>query len=104
MLTHHPQDGPPVPGITYLSGGIDAAVATAQAAAGHKSLGNFGASIARQCPERKLLDEIIVHVVPVLLGEGVRFYDVPGGGQITLERTGLWDAGQITDLRFRVVK
>ena len=43
-----------------------------------------------------------MHLVPVLLGEGIGFYN--GIGPINLERTRLWDAGQITDLRFRVVK
>jgi riboflavin biosynthesis pyrimidine reductase len=61
-------------------------------------------SIARQCIERRLLDEIAVHLAPVLLGEGVRFYEAPGVGQIRLERTDLANPGQITDLRFRVVR
>jgi hypothetical protein len=46
----------------------------------------------------------VVHLVPVLLGDGVRFYDAPGVGQIPLERTAVAEPGQITDLRFRVVK
>jgi dihydrofolate reductase len=46
------------------------------------------AGIARQCIERALLDEIVVHLVPVLLGEGVRFYDdhrpaLPRGEAVT---------------------
>jgi dihydrofolate reductase len=104
VLTHRPQEAPRVAGITYLSGAIEDAVASALAAADGKSLGLFGASIARQCLQRGLLDEIIVHLVPVLLGDGVRLFDADGGdGMIQLERTGLWDAGQITDLRFRVI-
>jgi dihydrofolate reductase len=102
VLTHHPDDAPDVPGITYLSDGIEDAVETARSAAGGKSLGIFGASIARQCLEHGLLEQIIVHLVPVLLGEGVRFYDAPGVGQIDMERTDLWEPGQITDLRFRI--
>jgi dihydrofolate reductase len=104
VLTHHSDDAPEVPGITYLSGEIEDAVAIARAAAGDKSLGIFGASIARQCLERELLDEIFVHLVPTLIGEGIRFYQATGHGEIQLERTGLWDAGQITDLRFRVIR
>jgi hypothetical protein len=42
--------------------------------------------------------------VPVLLGEGVRFYDAPGVGAIRLERIAVAEPGQITDLRFRVVR
>jgi dihydrofolate reductase len=104
VLTHHPDDAPEMPGVSYLSGGIEDAVTTARAAAGEKGLGIFGASIARQCLERDLLDEIFIHLVPTLLGEGIRFYDANGHREVRLERTGLWDAGQITDLRFRVIR
>jgi hypothetical protein len=45
---------------------------------------------------------IVLHLVPVLLGDGVRFYDAPGVGQISLEQTLVSDQDQITDLRFRV--
>jgi dihydrofolate reductase len=104
VLTHHPDDAPAIDGITYLSNGIEDAVATARAAAGDKDVGIFGASIARQCLDRGLIDEIVIHLVPELLGEGVRLYDAPGIAPIRLERTGLWDPGAITDLRFRVVR
>jgi len=83
-------------------GGIESAVSTARTAAGDRSLGIFGASIARQCLERGLLDAIVIHLVPALLGEGVRLYDAPGVGPIRLERTALSEPGQLTDLTFRV--
>lgn len=102
VLTHRPPAGPD-DGVSFLSGGIEDAVATARAAADGKSVGIFGATVARQCLERELLDEIIVHVVPVLLGEGLRFYEA-AGGPIPLERSDLWDTSAITKLRFRVVK
>jgi hypothetical protein len=43
-------------------------------------------------------------LAPVLLGEGVRFYEAPGVGLIRLERTALSEPGQITDLTFRVLR
>jgi hypothetical protein len=49
------------------------------------------------------LDEIVIHLAPVLLGGGVRLFSDDGGGQIALQRTGLGEAEQLTDLRFRVV-
>ena len=104
VLTHRPPAGSGDPQITFLSESIEDAVATARAAAGDKSVGIFGASIARQCVCRGLLDEIVIHLVPVLLGEGVRFYDAPGTGQVSLERIAVSAAEQITDLRFRVVR
>jgi hypothetical protein len=45
-----------------------------------------------------------VHVAPVLLGDGVRFYGAPGVGRVDLERTAVLESGQLTDLRFRVLK
>jgi dihydrofolate reductase len=103
VLTHRP----PVAGdegVTFVSDGIQSAVEAARAAAGAKSVGIFGADIARQCLQRGLLDEIVVHLAPVLLGEGTRFYDAPGVGRIQLEHTAVYAAAQITDLRFRAVR
>jgi riboflavin biosynthesis pyrimidine reductase len=50
-----------------------------------------------------VLDEIVLHVAPVLLGGGVRLFGGEGAGRIELERTSLGVADQLTDLRFRVV-
>ena len=80
VLTHRPDDAAE-PGTTFLSGSIESAVTAACAAAGGKKVGILGASIARQCLEHGLLDEIVVHLVPVLLGEAVRFYDAPASGR-----------------------
>jgi riboflavin biosynthesis pyrimidine reductase len=54
----------------------------------------LGASVAGQCLERGLLDEIVVHLVPVLPGGGVRLYDAAGAGAILLERTAGSDPGR----------
>ena len=45
-----------------------------------------------------------MHLVPVLRGEGIRWYDAPGVGRVQLKRTALFAAAQVTDLRFRVVR
>ena len=71
VLTHDP---PSDPGVTFLSGDIEAAVETARAAAGEKDLVVVGADVASQCLERGLADEIQVMVLPVLLGAGTPFY------------------------------
>jgi hypothetical protein len=44
----------------------------------------------------------VIHLVPVLLGDGVRLIDAPDLGTIALERTLVATSGQITDLRFAV--
>jgi dihydrofolate reductase len=104
VLTHHPPDDSTDPRISFLSDGIEAALASARAAAGDKDVGIFGSSLSRQCLEAGLLDEIVIHLVPVLLGGGVRLYGGEGDRLITLERISLGEAPQLTDLRFRVLK
>jgi dihydrofolate reductase len=103
VLTHRPPD-PPAPGVTYLSGDIGEAVATALAAAGGKDLEILGADVARQCLERGLVDEILVFVLPVLLGGGTRFYSAKDLKPIGLEPLDTTRHGGVTLLRFRVRK
>jgi len=103
VLTHQPPD-PPDPEVTYLSGDIGEAVATALDAAGGKNLEILGADVAGQCLRRGLVDEILVYVVPVLLGDGIRFYSSQGLARIDLEPLDSTRAGAVTILRFRVRK
>lgn len=102
VLTHHAPDTP-VPGITFV-GDLDSGVAAATAAAGERYVGVLGADVARQCIEADLLDEIFVGIVPVLLGDGVRLFDHPGGTSVKLERLRLSDAPRATNLVLRVVR
>ncbi|HET7018551.1 MAG TPA: dihydrofolate reductase family protein [Streptosporangiaceae bacterium] len=102
VLTHRPPD-PPAPGITYLTGDITEAVATALAAASGKNLEILGADVAGQCLQRGLVDEILVYVLPVLLGDGIRF-SAPGLPKIDLEPISSTRSGAVTILRFRVRK
>jgi dihydrofolate reductase len=98
VLTHRPPD-PPAPGITYLSGDIGEAVATARRAAGGKNLEILGADVAGQCLQRRLVDEILVYLLPVLLGAGTPF-SAPGLPTIDLEPLGSSRSGAATILRF----
>ena len=104
VLTHRPKVPSTDPCIVFLSDGLERAVATARAAAEGRNLEIFGANVAQQCLQAGLIDEIIAHLVPVLLGDGVRFYGGPAVREIGLERTTLGEAGQLTDMRFRVVR
>ena len=61
--------------------------------------GIFGASLSRQCIQAGLLDEIVVHLAPMLLGGGVRLYGGEGSGRVDLERVSPREAEQLTDLR-----
>lgn len=103
VLTHEPPD-PPDPGVTFLTGDIGEAVATALRAAGGKNLEILGADVAGQCLRRGLVDEIMVFVLPVLLGDGTRLFSPPSLGRIDLEPLDSRRAGAVTILRFRVRK
>jgi dihydrofolate reductase len=102
VLTHRPPAESEDPRISFVSDGIEEAVASAQTASGEKDVGIFGSSLSRQCLRAGLLDEIVIHVAPVLLGGGVRLFSDAGDGRIELERISLGEAEQLTDLRFRV--
>jgi dihydrofolate reductase len=103
VLTHRPQDASPDPEIRFVSGPIeDAVAATREAAGGAGYVGVFGAEVARQCIEAGLLDDIVVHIAPVLLGDGIRLYGRPGASMVALERTAITESGQLTNLRFSV--
>jgi dihydrofolate reductase len=99
VLTHEPPD-PPDPWVTFLTGDIGEAVATALDAAGGKNLEILGADVAAQCLQRGLVDEILVYVLPVLLGDGIRFSS-PGLPRIDLEPLDSTRSGAVTILRFR---
>ena len=83
MLTHHPP-AEVVPGLTFVTG-FDAAVDEAAAAAGDKYVAILGADVAAQCLRAGVLDEVLVSVVPVLLGEGTRLFEHPGGATVKLQ-------------------
>jgi dihydrofolate reductase len=104
VLTHHAPDDEEDATITFLSGDIRSAVATALRAAEGKDLLIIGADLARQCIEAGLIDEILVHVAPILLGDGVRFFARKAGEQVALETIAVSRAEQLTNLRFRVRK
>jgi dihydrofolate reductase len=80
VLTHRPAEN--AEGVTFLSGDVASAIARARAAAGERDVGIFGADVAGQCLNAGLVDEIIVHLVPVLLGDGVRLFDSPSTAPI----------------------
>jgi dihydrofolate reductase len=103
VLRHDPPPDPPVvKGITgrFLDVGIDEAVNIAKEAADGDDVVVLGASIARQCLEAGLLDEVIVHVAPVLVGAGVRLFERAGGEPVKLDPISSVDEGGMTVLRY----
>jgi dihydrofolate reductase len=85
VLTHHPEDAPPATGVTFLTCDVAEAVRIGLEAAGGKNLEVFSATIGRQLLEGRLIDEIDLHIAPVLLGDGIRLFDNPGGAPVRLE-------------------
>lgn len=106
ILTHSvPQEwvkeGSP---FTFVTDGLESAVAQAKRAAGDKSVGVGGADITQQCLNAGLLDELGIDLVPVILGSGVRLFDRLKTTPIELENTGVTVGKGVTHLRFRIVK
>jgi dihydrofolate reductase len=105
VLTHHPRETLVMKGgtsFTFVADGIEAAVAQAREVAGGKDvLAAGGGSLAQQCLAAGLLDELQIHVVPLLLGDGVRLF-----GQldpvVDLEATRVIESPAVTHLRYRV--
>jgi dihydrofolate reductase len=89
---------------TFVSDGIESAVARAQQIAGDKNASVGAASITQQCLNAGLLDEIYIDLVPVLLGGGVRLFDRLSIKPIELESIGVAEAPGVTHLGFRVVR
>jgi dihydrofolate reductase len=104
VLTHRPPEDPTDDRVTFVSTSLAEAVATARAAASGKNVVVFGANLAQQCLGEGLLDEIVIHLAPVLLGDGIRLFAAADGKPVALRRTTLAESGQITDLRFSVLK
>jgi dihydrofolate reductase len=101
VLTHHPEDATPADGVTFLNCDPAEAVRIGLEAAGGKNLEVLSPTIGRQLLELGLIDEIDLHIAPVLLGEGIRLYDNPGGEPIHLHRVGDADPKSEVNVRYR---
>jgi dihydrofolate reductase len=101
VLTHHPEDAVPADGVTFLSCGPAEAVRIALAAAGGKNVEVFSPTIGRQLLELGLIDEIDLHIMPALLGQGIRLYDNPGGEPVRLHRVGDDGPTSAVNVRYR---
>ncbi|MDX6242671.1 MAG: hypothetical protein QOE76_394 [Frankiales bacterium] len=94
-----PRDDAP---FTFVTQGVESAVAQAQQVAGSKTVGVAGPNVAQQCLEAGLLDEAWIELVPVLLGRGIRFFDDVKGTPIMLENPTVIEGDRVTHLRYRV--
>ena len=108
VLTHHARETVTKQGgtsFTFVTDGIESALEQARAAAEEKDVAVAGgASVAQQYLKAGLLDELQIHVAPLLLGGGVRLFDDLGTEQVDLEGTGAIQSPAVTHLRYRLVK
>jgi len=101
VLTHHPEDATPADRVTFLTCNPAEAVRIGLAAAAGKNLEVFSPTIGRQLLELGLIDEIDLHIAPILLGEGIRLYNDPGGEPVHLRRVGAGDPASAVNVRYR---
>lgn len=108
IVTHEAREPMPMQGgttYTFVTDGIEAALELARAAAGDKDVGVWGgANIIGQYLKAGLLDEMQIHLIPLLLGGGVRLFEDLDPAGIELRRTRSIETPGATHLLFEVVK
>jgi len=106
VLTHHGREPLAMKGgttFTFVTEGIESALEQGRAAADDKDVAIAGGGgVVQQYLDAGLLDEFQVHVVPVLLGDGVRSFDQPGSEQIELEILRVVGSQMVTHVKYRV--
>ncbi len=107
ILTHHPRDPVEMEGGTtfhFVTDGIESALEQARGAAGGKDVMLWGgAQVVQQYLAAGLLDELELHVVPVILGAGARLFANLGDATVRLEQVRAVEAPGVTHLKYRVV-
>jgi dihydrofolate reductase len=106
VLTHHLPEKVAKGAETFIfvTDGIESALRQAQAAAGEKVVAiGGGADVAQQYLRAGLVDEIQIHLIPTLLGDGLRLFEHHNTATIPLERTRVIESVGVTHLKYRVV-
>ena len=98
-----PQDIPDGGVYTFVDS-VEAAFETAQKLAGDQDVAIMGANVAQQFLKRDLIDEVSIHLVPVLFGSGTRLFEGLDSEHIPLEIIEVIQTAEAIHLRFRVVK
>jgi dihydrofolate reductase len=108
VLTHHPREALDKRGGTtfiFVTDGVESALAQAREAAGGKDVAlGGGADVAQQYLRAGLIDEMQIHLVPVILGSGARLLDKLEGAELGLECTRAVAAPGVTHLAYRAAR
>jgi dihydrofolate reductase len=106
VLTHHPREPLQKEGgtsFTFVADGIESALGQAKQAAGGKDVSLAGgADVAQQYLGAGLVDELLLNVVPVLLGGGERLFEGLGPAEVNLEQVAAVDAPGVAHLKYRI--
>ena len=89
--------------VHYVTDGVESAMRQAKEAAGDANVMVHGADLAQSLLRAGLLDELEIHLVPVLLGEGRRLFEHLGGEHVELDLVRVLDAPGVTHLHYRVI-
>jgi dihydrofolate reductase len=102
VLTHRSREDLAMTSGTFrfLTEGPGAAVQQAKAAAGDRDVAVMGSDAGRQCLAAGLIDELGIHLVPVLLGRGVRLFEHSGGDPIGWAAPQVTQSPRVTHLRY----
>jgi dihydrofolate reductase len=98
-----PQDVPDGGVYTFVNS-VDAAIESAKTLAGDKDVVIMGANVAGQFLQRGLIDEISIHLVPILFGSGTRLFEGLDGEHISLESIEVIQTAEAIHMRFRVLQ
>jgi dihydrofolate reductase len=104
IVSHSVPKDIPDGGVYTFVDSVEAAFETAKKLAGDKDIYLAGANVAQQFLKRGLIDEISLHVVPVLFGSGTRLFEGLDGKHISLETIEVIETKEAIHTRFRVVR
>ena len=104
VVSHGVPNDVPAGGVYTFVDDVDTALARARETAGNENISVMGADVGRQLLDAGVIDEISIHVVPVLFGSGTPLFGEGVGEHVTLELTGVSETDYATHLRYRVVR
>ena len=104
IVSHSLPQDIPEGGVYTIVDGVEAALETAKKLAGDKDIYITGADVAQQFLKRSLVDEISIHLVPVLFGRGRRLFEHLDSEHISLEVMEVIQTAEAIHMRFRLMK